>query len=258
MHHSNNPIRDYNKTEINRDRLEVDAGTFLDLVDYSIENYGFAQIAENSEISNADYRRARSMMPPQYLNARPSDFKWDLYGLDVREERNTVNHFVLDYEKFKAEGYGLYIFSETMGSGKTFLSCCIANGLAEKRDLFFRFVDVPSFLEMLRKKYKGDDVREELGAIAKAELLIMDDIGTEIKKDWVDTEFFRLINSRYNSRKVTIYTSNVKMDSLKLDGRITERINDRSIPVNLPEVSIRAKKAKQKHDEFLKKLGNAL
>lgn len=196
-------------------------------------------------------------MPFQYLDVNPSDFKWDIYGTDVKEQKNIVNHFVLHYEQFRKKGYGLYIYSSAKGSGKTMLSCCLANALVRKRDICVKFISVPEFLEMTKKKYRGSNVIEDLVAVERSELLILDDIGTEMKKEWVDTELFRLVDSRYNNKRVTIFTSNIGIGSLKLDDRIVERINFMCLKVGLPEVSIRARKTKQEHDDFLDKLKTA-
>lgn len=50
--------------------------------------------------------------------------------------------------------------------------------------------------------------KEDLEKIRTAELLILDDIGAETKKEWIDTELFRLIDYRYSNKRVTIFTSN--------------------------------------------------
>ena len=254
MHHGSNPILDNRRTELRRERVEADVGVFCDLVAYDLENYGYMEVAEGMEVDNASFRRARSMMPFQYLDVMPSDFKWGIYGEDVGRDKGIANHFLLHYGRFRQEGYGLYIYSRAKGSGKTMLACCLANALMQKRDICTKFISVPEFLEMTKKKYGGGEVREDIEAIEKSELLIMDDIGTEMKKEWVDTELFRLVDSRYNNKRVTVFTSNMEPESLKLDGRIVERINYMCLKVRLPEVSIRDRMAKQEHDAFLRKL----
>lgn len=53
---------------------------------------------------------------------------------------------------------------------------------------------------------------------------------------------------------VTIFTSNKKINDLGLDDRIISRIEEKSILVSLPEVSIRQRKAESKQEEFLSRL----
>lgn len=253
MDHSNKP----EKQELSRKKLQLDGGRFCDLVGYDVEGYGFAEYAENIWISNGEFRRSRSLMPFQYLDAGPAAFKWDIYGIDVSGMKNYANAFILNFDMFRQEGKGLYIYSRTKGSGKTMLACCLANGIMEKRDICVKFISIPEFLETTKKKYNGFAELEELKAIRRAELLIIDDIGVEMKKEWIDTELFRLIDFRYSGQKVTVFTSNVEIEDLKLDDRIVDRIYSMSIPLKLPEISIRKKNTDQNNQKFLKSIEKA-
>lgn len=240
------------RQELSRERLELEDGKMCDLVGYNVKDYGFAEYAENIEISNGEFRRSRSLMPFNYLDAKPSSFNWAVYDTDISKIKAYANAFIAKYDAFKKEGKGLYIHSKIKGSGKTMLSCCLANGIMEHRDICVKFISIPEFLEMTKKKYKGLADQEEIEAIRNAELLIVDDIGTEMKKEWVDTELFRLIDWRYSNKRVTIFTSNVPIEQLKLDERIVDRIYSMCIPLKLPEVSVRKVKAGNGNDLFLK------
>lgn len=240
------------KQEICRERVQLKDGGVCDLVSYKVENYGVADYVENAEISNEEYRRKRSLMPFNYLNCKPSDFNWSLYNEDVSKLMQYANAFILNYDMFKEKGKGIYIFSKIKGSGKTMLACCLANAIMERRDICVKFISIPEFLEMTKKKYKGLTEQEELDAIRTAELLIIDDIGTEMKKEWVDTELFRLIDWRYSNKRVTIFTSNIEIENLKLDERIVDRIYSMCIPLKLPEISVRKAMTRKENDLFLK------
>ena len=105
---------------------------------------------------------------------------------------------------------------------------------------------------MTKQKYKGIADIESISTIKKAELLILDDIGAQMKKEWVDTELFSLIDWRYSNKRVTIFTSNVPIEQLNLDERIVDRIYSMCIPLKLPEVSVRKTKAEEANNLFLK------
>lgn len=240
------------KQELTRERLELEDGKMCDLVGYNVQDYGYAEYAENIEISNGEFRRSRSLMPFNYLDANMAKFKWDIYGEDVTVQRKIADSFVERFDKYQKAGKGLYIFSKTKGSGKTMLSCCLANGVMEQLDICVKFISVPELLEMTKKSYKDFAKEEDLDRIRTAELLILDDIGAEIKKEWIDTELFRLIDYRYSSKRVTIFTSNIAVDALKLNERIVDRIFSMCIKLNLPEKSIRAMQADSENMEFLK------
>ena len=89
----------------------------------------------------------------------------------------------------------------------------------------------------------------------EAVLLIVDDIGaTTEDKEWISNAIFRLVNWRHENLLPTIYTSNVPIEKLKTDDRIVSRIYEDSVPIIMPEVSIRRKKADKYRSEFLRQI----
>ena len=241
-----------NRKELSRERIELGDGKMCELAAYNVQNYGYAEYAENIEQSNGDFRRSRSLMPFNYLDANIKNFRWDIYGEDVTTQQKIARSFIESFNEYQRTGKGLYIFSRTKGSGKTLLACCLANGVMEGLDICVKFISVPELLEMTKKSYKDFMEKEDLERIRTAEMLILDDIGAEIKKEWVDTELFRLIDYRYSSKRVTIFTSNIAIDALKLNERIVDRIFSMCIKLNLPEKSIRAMQAENENMQFLK------
>ena len=240
------------KEELSRERLELENGKMCDLVAYNVKDYGYAEYAENMEISNGDFRRARSLMPFNYLDVNMSKFKWNLYGESVEMQQNIVRSFIERFTEYQNAGKSIYIFSKTKGSGKTMLACSMANEIMNRLDICVKFVSVPELLEMTKRSYKDFAEKEDIEKIRTAELLILDDIGVETKKEWIDTELFRLIDYRYSNKRVTIFTSNIAIDALKLNERIVDRIFSMCIKLNLPEKSIRAMQTEYKNMEFLK------
>lgn len=243
--------RDSEKRELSRKRIRTDDGRVCDLVRYEVNGYGVADFVENSGVSDGEFRRSRSMMPFNYMDKTGEDFRWDIYDEDVTFEKQLANSFIVNFIEYQKAGKGLYIHSETKGSGKTMLACCLANELMRRRDICVKFISVPELLERTKMRYKDFSEKEEMDRIRNAELLILDDLGAEMKKEWVDTELFRLIDQRYGSRSVTVFTSNIEIEKLKLNDRIVDRIYSMCIQLNLPEVSIRKMMAKNENNNFL-------
>lgn len=189
------------------------------------------------------YRQDRSGMP---YKIGASAFKWDLYGVDVNEQKRIANSFVLNYADWRdADGRGLYIASETMGSGKTLLACCLATEVIRKHDVVVKFISSAEYVAMCAKK-------EDTSVYRDCELLVFDDIGSESgRQDWVAEIIFRLVNTRYERRLATIYTSNVPLDERAQRDRVYSRIQERSIFLKLPEVSIRKKLSDKSNLDFL-------
>lgn len=205
---------------------------------------------------DADFRRVRSMIPFEFLNLTGSDFGWDKYQADITKSKDVVNKYILRFPAFREKGMGLYICSGTKGSGKTMLSCCILNELTKRYVGSVKFVNALDFLEMTKKGYRGEE--NEVQSLYDAKVLVIDDIGVQMSKEWVETVFYRLINDRYVNRKPTIYTSNIPIGRLKMDERITDRIESTTFIINLPEESIRRKERQQEKAKLFSEIEKAL
>lgn len=204
----------------------------------------------------SEFRKVRSMIPFNFIGLKGKDFNWDIYGKDVDEAKKYVNSFILKFEQFRKNGMGLYIYSATKGSGKTMLSCCILNEISDRYPVSVKFINALDLLEMTKQGYKGDDP-EELKPLYACSVLVIDDIGVQMSKDWINTVFYRLINVRYTERLVTVYTSNIATDALKMDDRIIDRIEGTTYLVELPEVAVRHMKQKKEKVKILNEIKNA-
>lgn len=201
----------------------------------------------------SEFRRIHSMIPSEYLDKRGKDFKWDLYQEDINRQKSIINSFITKFSEFDNHGKGLYIYSTTRGSGKTFLSCCIANELSEK-GIKVKFINVLDLIDLCKKNFDKDAYRDEIDALFNAHVLIIDDLGCEKGSEWFDNLFLRLVNTRHGKKKIMIYTSNICPERLKFDDRISSRIQEASINIKLPDENIRSILAKEKTNEFLKNI----
>lgn len=232
--------------------METD-GRICTLSEYDIEKYGQAVFSDNPKTKNGDFRRARSMMPFEYIDKTSKDFSWDIYGKDTPElNRKLSIAFVVNFPKFQKEGKGLYIYSGTRGSGKTLLACCLSNEVMNRYDINVKFVSILDYLELTKKGYNSMADKEEKDSITRATILILDDIGVEVSKEWVNTTLYHLINFRYSNKLMTIITSNCSIEELKIDGRIKDRLNSMCLPLHMPEISIRTIKSNRENDAFIK------
>lgn len=203
-----------------------------------------------------EYRKVRSMIPFNFIGLKGKDFNWDIYRKDVKKSKNYVNNFILKFEQFRERGMGLYIYSATKGSGKTMLACCILNEISDRYPVSIKFINALDLLEMTKQGYKGDEP-EELKPLYTCSVLVIDDIGVQMSKDWINTVFYRLINVRYTDRLITIYTSNIATDALKMDDRIIDRIESTTYFVELPEVSVRHMKQEKEKVKIFNEIENA-
>lgn len=220
------------------------------------EDYMGYETAIKGQINDkqAKFRRIYAMIPFRYQNLRGKDFNWDIYGVNVESQKRIVNGFVSTFEKFRKKGKGLYIYSATKGTGKTMLACCLLNELSHRYTVSTKFVTILDLLEMTKKGFYGP--QDDIDSIYKSGVLVLDDIGVQMKREWVNTVLFRLINDRYNNERITIYTSNLPIDKLMIDERVSERIEADTFCIDMPEVSIRKRETernkKMQLEEILK------
>ena len=111
---------------------------------------------------------------------------------------------------------GIYMFGPK-GTGKTTAACRILKAYVRKnqRDgwVSARFVSVPDWLASMRGVW-GDREEEAFQRASRCKLLVLDDIGKGKPTGWAIERLFRLVDSRYNSARPTIYTSQYALGEL--------------------------------------------
>ena len=131
--------------------------------------------------------------------------------------------------QFAAEPDGWLLLEGSYGCGKTHLAAAIGNERLVKGDMVL-FITVPDLLDHLRSTYgptseMGYD--EMFDRIRGAQLLILDDLGSENPSQWAGEKLFQLLNHRYSRRLPTVITTNVDLD--RIDGRIRSRMLDEGL-----------------------------
>jgi DNA replication protein DnaC len=111
------------------------------------------------------------------------------------------------------------VFMGPVGVGKTHLSVAIIRDLIEKKGITSLFYEFGSLLKEIQNSYNPISQTSELKVLApvfEAEVLVLDELGASKPTDWVRDTMMQIINTRYNNRKLTIFTTNY------LDGRRKE------------------------------------
>lgn len=213
----------------------------------------FAQKCPNC--SGSRRQQDKTGVPSQFYEADISKFNFETYSKDMSKFKALCENFVFHFPEWEKAGKGLYLWSKTPGSGKTFLSCCLAKSLMIKYDLPMRFITAPDYIAAVGESYKREFWQEDPSEIYRTcKILVLDDIGAQADKEWQRQEMFRLINTRMENGLVTMYTSNINAENLNVDERTKDRIIKHSIVLNVPEESIRRKRAAAEQEEFLKQV----
>jgi DNA replication protein DnaC len=103
------------------------------------------------------------------------------------------------------------LFMGTCGVGKTHLSVAILRELIEKKGVPCLFYEFSSLLKEIQNSYSPVSQTSELTVLSpviEAEVLVLDELGATKPTDWVRDTMMQVINTRYNEKKLTIFTTN--------------------------------------------------
>jgi len=156
--------------------------------------------------------------------------------------------------EFPAVERGL-IFMGSVGVGKTHLAVSILKGLTERgfNCLFYEF---GVLLKEIQGSYNPVSKASELSVLSPvlgAEILVLDELGASKPTDWVRDTMAHVINTRYNDKKLTVFTTNYLDDPRSpreetLEDRIGIRLRSRIFEM-CKTVSITGKDFRKNYDK---------
>ena len=133
--------------------------------------------------------------------------------------------FVLDFDKDNGEN--LLFYGDT-GLGKTFMCNCIAKSLLDKGHLVIYQTAFKMFEIIEEYKFKNADnhlSKSNYENLFDCDLLIIDDLGTELTNSFTNSELFNILNTRLLSGKKTIISTN--LSPMQLGSNYAQRIFSR-------------------------------
>lgn len=146
-----------------------------------------------------------------------------------RENMNNILEKTKQFVKdFDAKGGNLLFYGAT-GLGKTFLSNCIAKELLDSKHTVLYQTSIHLFEEVcgdvIMKKNLNPKNREIYDYLYRCDLLIIDDLGTEINNSFVSSELYDILNTRLRENKSTVISTNLNLQ--ELNDRYSDRISTR-------------------------------
>ena len=126
------------------------------------------------------------------------------------------------------ETYNNIIFYGPTGVGKTFMTHCIAKALLDTSHTVIYLTALQLFDILEKNKFGKNDMPEYSGQVSyilESELLIIDDLGTELANSFTSSQLYYLIEERHLNRKSVIISTNLSFKELR--DRYSERIFSR-------------------------------
>lgn len=136
----------------------------------------------------------------------------------------TCRHFI---KNFNSDYHNLFFYG-TVGTGKSFLSCCVAKELMDQgcSVIYFGATGLFDLLSDAAFHTKNRDERQNAYAdLYRCDLLIIDDLGTELTNQFTASQLFSLLNERHLGKKSTLISTNFTLAQLR--GRYSDRIFSR-------------------------------
>lgn len=182
-----------------------------------------------------------------------SQFRLDYYpdridpnlGVNIRGLMEKTYETCRRYAATFGSKSGNLLFSGETGLGKTFLSACIARAVAENGHSVVYETAGHLFTALERAKFGGSE--EERQAVEKytdCDLLIVDDLGTEMPSQFVTSSLYNLVNDRILFGKATIISTNLNTEDLskRYSPQIASRLRGNYVRVPFLGDDIRMKK----------------
>lgn len=210
--------------------------------------------AEKLEAEEAERKRIKFLERVRDLRRKgfpePQMVEWTFEKDDQANAKisSVAQKYVEHFEEMKAKSKGLLLYG-TVGTGKTFISACIANALIDQGHP----VLVTNFARLcntISGMFEGK--QEYIDSLSKFELLVIDDLASERDTEYMGEIVQNIIDSRYRSGLPLIVTTNLTAEELKNPAEIRkQRIYSRLFEMCLPiEVKGKDRRKQKLKDDY--------
>ena len=195
----------------------------------------------------SDARLADSDIGKLALSQSFDSFSFKYYsGRDLEMAQRNFNELKSFAENFCGDTYDNWLLMGGTGLGKTHLSTAVGVTVIRRGfDVVYR--SVQSMMEDFEaSRFRGGDP-SELRQYYDCDLLIVDDLGVELINQFTVSCLYNVINSRINSRRCTVFSTNLSQAELreKYADRITSRLFGEYKPLLFSGTDVRRQKLQE-------------
>lgn len=222
---------------LQRERAEllVGAGYPYDYIDDGpqckrCQDSGFLPDGTPCQCLNAYYTKEQNRRLSKLLDLGNQSFEtfsfdwyspqvWPEFGRSPLDNMRMVREICEDYAQTFSRRSGNLLFTGAPGLGKTFLSACIARVVSERG--FSVVYDTAGHVfqqfesgKFGRENPFEEDPDREINRYLNCDLLIMDDLGTEMLTSFVQSAFYRIVNDRLVAGRNTVLSTNLPVGEI--------------------------------------------
>ena len=144
-----------------------------------------------------------------------STLSFDVYD----EEQRAAMPAIIDacrlfVQTFDGKFQNLMLYGP-VGTGKTFLTNCIAKELLDRSHSVVYFTAFQLFELLSPSHTEENDLRQRSEAVLDSDLLILDDLGTEMLNTFTVSRLFQVLNERALRRRSTIISTNLSLKDFR-------------------------------------------
>lgn len=149
------------------------------------------------------------------------DFRLDYYSDRVDPKIGVSPRMLMENNlrlarRFAQQFRGNLLFVGGTGLGKTFLSSCIATAIAEQGYSVTYESASRLFSNMEKDRFNPDETTQKtVRRYAECDLLIIDDLGTELPGNFVTAALYNLVNDRLLAGKPMVISTNLTVDEIR-------------------------------------------
>ena len=216
------------------------------------------ELVSKVQITASDFRNpvAEATPSPISMLASVSDHRtFDKFSERRSEklkpdEQHSLEQAFYAAQKFAERPQGWLVLMGSYGTGKTHLAAAIGHYRAAMGNEPI-FTVVPDLLDHLRATFSPSSAASYdhvFNQVRSADLLILDDLGTQSATPWAREKLYQILNYRYETKLPTVITTASNLD--EIDPRIRSRMMDERVcefyKVIVPPYQASKEKAKRK------------